>query len=240
MAAELSVWTSVSDCLVAARWLEGRSIEGDVPESRLIVPFVDSDEFQSVFLKGITWMIGSYRVPPSKVKLAGLVDPHISAATRTTLIECRFKPNIDLGPAGHIHRLFPPLARHRDQRFLIIEDTPATIELTQNPLRCLLNQVSQVWPTASKMRALRVDAVKENREPPSIFHQPYTDGPLLALLEALTFHVQELEIGPRLAPAQGDINRGYRSFEVVARPPVEPKLFTVAQQLTEEMFRSLH
>lgn len=69
--------------------------------------------------------------------------------------------------------------------------------------------------------------------------QPYTDGPLYALVEALAFYVRGLTIGPNAQPYIGGINRGYRSFEVVGRPPLDAKLFQVAQELASMMFKSI-
>lgn len=236
---ELSSWTSVDDCLVAARWIEKRSLAEDAPSESLVVPFLDDQEFEVVLVQCLEWLIRSYRVPASKVRLAALVDREITPETRTELSEARFSPDVDKGPPGTITMLFPALADHSGERFLVIKDSPHVIELIQNPIRCLMDLINRAWSTATRMRAVREKSVRESGGAPTIFHQPYSDGPLFALIEALSFYVQGLAIGPNALPEKGGVNRGYRSFEVVGRPPVDPRLFDVAQKMTREMFKSL-
>jgi hypothetical protein len=237
--AELSIWTSVDDCLAAARWLEERSLPEDTLSEKLVVPYPDDPEFEVVFVQCIQWLIRSFRVPESKVQLAALLDRKITPQTCTTLMEARFAPDIDQGPPGAIELLFPSLAAHRNERFFVVKDSPHVIELVQNPLRCLLNLINRAWPTATEMRAIREKSVRESGAAPTIFHQPYTDGPLFALIEAVAFYVQGLEIGPNALTEADGINRGYRSSEVIGRPPLDPRLFDIAQKVTQEMFKSL-
>jgi hypothetical protein len=239
ISAELSVWTSIDDCLAAARFLEGRTQPTDTLSRQLIVPFLDDQDFETVFVQCLDWLIRSYRVPPMHVRLAALLDRDIAPETCTMLLESRFKPRIDAGPAGVIGMMFPPLSHHENDRFFVIEDEPHVIELVQNPVRCVLNMLSRAWPTAARSRALREESKRESGEAPTIFHQPYADGPLFALIEALVFYSNGLAIGPNAIPATHGVNRGYRSVEVVGRPPIEPELLAVAQELEKEMFRSL-
>jgi len=237
--AELSVWTSVGDCLIAARWIEERSSPGDAPSDRLIIPYPDDQEFEVVFTQCLHWLIQSFRAPPSKVRLAALLDRHIAPQTCAALLEARFMPNVDQGPAGVIGLLFPPLAHHAHERFFVVKDSPHVIELVQTPLRCLVALIGQAWPTATRMRQLREQSLRESGTAPTIVHQPYVDGPLFSLIEALAFHAQGLAIGPDAVLTAPAIERGYRSVQVVGRPPIEPRLLAVAQQLTTSMWQSL-
>jgi hypothetical protein len=235
---ELSVWTSVEDCLAAARFLEERSIPEDSLSFRLIVPFPDADEYQQVLVQCMEWFIKSFAVPSTKVRLAAIIDPKISVATRKTLIEARFAPNISIGPAEAISAMSPALARRQEDRFLVIEDEPHIIELIQNPIRCLNESLSWAWPGAYRMRQLREQAM-ETGGAPTIFHQPYTDGPFPSLVEALLYYVNGLEVGPRSSTHQQGVNIGYRSFQVIGRPPVDAQMFKVAQDMTRKMFESI-
>ena len=45
-------------------------------------------------------------------------------------------------------------------------------------------------------------------------------------------------VGPNAIPVQG-VNRGYRSMDVVGRPPVDARLFEVARESLVAMFQSL-
>jgi len=236
--AELSVWTSVDDCLAAARAIEGRSSPEDMLSAELIIPYPDDDGFETVLLKGFEWLIQRFRVPASKIRLASYLDPEIAPDTCAALSDARFRPDIKKGPAGAIAVLYPALAAHRDERFFVVKDAPHVIELVQNPIRCFTGILLQVWPQATELRAIRHDAAKTGGAP-TIYHQPYTDGPLFALIEALAFYVNGLQIGPNAMQAPAAVNRGYRSVEVVGRPPLDPQMFDVAQKLTKEMFRSL-
>jgi hypothetical protein len=134
--------------------------------------------------------------------------------------------------------MYPQMADRKDERFMVIEDEPHIIELVQNPLRCLMDLLTLSWPLASEMRAVR-ELAKETGGAPTIFHQPYTDGPIPALTEAINFYVNQLEVGPRYSAHQQGFNQGYRSTEIVGHPPVDAHLFKVAQEITTEMFESL-
>lgn len=235
---ELSVWTSVDDCLAAARWLENRSEPEDSVSPALVVPYPDEERFETVFIHCLNFLIKGFQTPPIKVRLATLVDPQISSRTSDKLLGVQFKPDIDGGRAGMIGTMFPSLADHNHERFFVIKDEPYIIELIQNPVRCLLDLLNRAWSTASEMRSIQ-ELSEETGSSPTIFHQPYTDGPLPALTEALTFSVNGLTIGPIDSSQQGGINRGYRSFEVVGRPPIDARLFEAGQEMTKIMFDSL-
>lgn len=237
--AELSVWTSVGDCLTAARWIEGRSRAEDGLSRTLVIPYPDDSQYEAVLVQCLDWLIRTFRVPKMKIRIASLMDPEIVPSTWTTLSNARFAPDVKMGPAGAIGEFFPSLASHMAERFLVVEDDPSIIELVQNPIRCLVDLINRVWPTATRMRALREESSRETGGAPTIFYQPYTDGPLFALIEGLAFYAQGLVIGPNATPDTHGVNFGYRSFQVVGRPPVDSRLFEIAQKMEKEMFRSL-
>jgi hypothetical protein len=236
--AELSFWTSVDDCLTAARIVEGRCLPNDSPSEKWIIPFLDDDIYQAVLLTFLTFLVRSYRVPGSKVRLASLLDSRISPETSALLESARLSPTIDVGEAGTIGEFFPPLAAHANERFFVVTDQPHVIELVAKPLECLKDLLNRGWQAAAKWQGTR-DKEKATGDGPTIVHQPYTDGPLRALIEAAAFSVQGMATGPNaLAPKTG-INRGYRSIEVVGQPPFDPRLFEVAQEMARVMFSSL-
>ena len=206
---QLSFWTNVDDCLAAARFLEDRSLPEDSLSYNLVMPYVDSDQFEGVFKECLHHFIKGFEVPPMKIRLAALIDPRITQATRQKLREARFRPNAKTGPAGAIGAMYPQMADRKDERFMVIEDEPHIIELVQNPLRCLMDLLTLSWPLASEMRAVR-ELAKETGGAPTIFHQPYTDGPIPALTEAINFYVNQLEVGPRYSAHQQGFNQGYR------------------------------
>src|SRR5262245_66064928 len=83
--AELSVWTSVDDCLAAARIVEGRCLPDDSPSEKLIIPFLDDDTYEAVLLAFLVFLVTSFRVPGSKVRIASLLDSRISPETSARL-----------------------------------------------------------------------------------------------------------------------------------------------------------
>ncbi len=228
---ELSMWTSVLDCLSAARYLEGRPEPEDRFDRQLIVPFIDNDTFEAVCLKCLAWLVPTFRVPESKIHMATLIDPKVKNSTVQILRNVRFNPTISRGAAGMIEHL-------HGKRLLLVQDEPHIIELVQNPIRCMLDLINRFWPMASNIREMIVKArERDGSTGPPVFHQPYTDGSLAALIDAVLFYVHGLDLGPRYSQtSQGGINRGFRSFEVVGHPPVDPRLFETAQEMTERMF----
>jgi hypothetical protein len=95
------------------------------------------------------------------------------------------------------------------------------------------------WEVAQQLRKLSklAEETGSNRSP--FFHQPYADGPLYALVEAVIFYVHGVDLGPRRHEGEGSLNLSYRSVEVVARPPVNAVLMKLAQQTTETIFNDL-
>src|ERR1700733_12363859 len=179
--AEFCIWTSVQDCLAAARYLQGCPESGDTFDRRLIVPFLDSNAFQAVCIKCFAWLIPAFRVPESKIQMATQMAPKIENSTIQILRDARFSPDISLGAVGSIRRFAPALSHLDDQRFFLIEDEPHIIELIQNPLRCLLDLINRFWPTAARMREM-IAKYSDGSKGPTVFHQPYADGSLAALV----------------------------------------------------------
>src|SRR5262249_45420207 len=97
---------------------------------------------------------------------------------------------------------------------------------------------SRGWEAAANLREINQKA-RETGRGPKVFHQPYADGPLHALVEAAAYYVQGMAIGPNAWKPKSAINRGYRSIQVVGQPPFETRLFEMAQKMTREMFSSL-
>jgi hypothetical protein len=236
--AELSTWTSVEDCLAAARNIEGRALQTDVFDGRLITPFIDSDVFQAVYVKCLEWMIESYSPPAPKIRLARLIDPSITDQTEHILLDTRFRPTVRAGAPDVLAVVAPSLVGTQPQRFFLLEADPHVIELVQNPLRCLIDMMSRTMPTAEECAQI-VQSAKQTGNPPTIFHQPYSDGPLVALVEAMFFYVHGLTLGPVGAEVSTAVNMGFRSVEVIGRPPIDPKLFEVAQASSESLFENL-
>jgi len=223
---ELAVWASVDDCLAAARFIEQRSMPDDTPSDALLLPFPNDDGYEVVFLQCLAWLAESFRVPESKVKLAMLLDRKITPETSMALLNTRFAPTI-------------AKASRAGDRVFRVTDSPPVIELVQNPIRCLGDLLDRFWHGAVRLRELRTKALVETGGAPTFFHQPYADGPLPALIEALAYYTQGLEIGPSRVLNQRGINRGYRSFEVVDRPPVDVALFSGAREMIRQVFKSL-
>src|SRR5690349_18126491 len=96
--AELSVWTSVADCLCAARFIERRPRSDDTQSEILVIPFRDDDAYEKIFVHCLAWLIRSYRTPSSKVRLAALLDPKIAPQTCETLLNAHCRATIDQGP----------------------------------------------------------------------------------------------------------------------------------------------
>lgn len=220
---ELSLWTTLEGCLAAARYLENRTIEEDCLEERLIIQSICGAKFETVLIQCFQWLIASYRVPLTKLKLAKLIDSSIKDETVEALIGSKFKPNIIIKQINN-------------DRSLIIEDEPHIIELIQNPINCMLDLLYRAWETPEEISKLKEKLYENTGGIPNVFHQPYTDGPLPAIIEAIVFYIHGLEIGPHCSPG---INQGYRSVEVVGQPPFNPDLFDMAQKISERIFKSL-
>jgi hypothetical protein len=237
-AGELSAWTSVQDIAAAARFLEGRLVKGDLPETRLIIPIVTDAKFEWVLRQAIKWFVAGYRVPSSKIMLAIYLDPAIRRKTNDTLLELRLHPQIT---KRLLHTL---VSRERrsgtDQQVLLIQDHVAAIEVMQAPLRCLIDIVLRCYETSQKMYNLISGQEEAGGSGPTIWHRPYTDSPLFAVLEALCFYRFDLTFGPLWGrPGPGDIDMAYRAINIRGVPPFDSKMLQVAREVAEKMFDDL-
>ncbi|MCU1286293.1 MAG: hypothetical protein JWO13_2643 [Acidobacteriales bacterium] len=235
---ELGYWTSLEHILAAARLIENRPLATDGPSEKLLVPLVDSDLFEFVAVKCLELLIVSYRVPSVKISLARILDPEITEQTVEKLRGLRWKPTIRNVKKGSLMQTAPDLAIEDCQRCFLIEDSVESIELIQNPVRCLIDMMSRTWQIVPHLQSLE-DVSKPKVVRPNIFHQPYTDGPLIALVEAMFFYSCGLTIGPVGSRSNSAINLGFRCVDVIAKPPVDTRLIDVAHKALESMFEQL-
>lgn len=232
---ELNAWTSVQAILASARYLEDRCIPGDQIEARLIMPMPHGPLFEAVFLRAISWMVESYRVPEPKIVLARAVDPAMVDKTQVRLRAVRFNPTISSAPLA----AFDSSAASKSNAFLV-DDEPFVIELLQAPLRCLMDILTLSFQSAQEAHNLRSAARQKTGGAPTIFHRPFADSRLCATLEALCYFAHGLSIGPFEArDGMSEIDVSYRAVNLRTRPPVDAVLARLARESMEEMLREL-
>lgn len=237
---ELSLWTGINDCLVVIRSLEKRLVPGDAPDNRLIVPFPDCPRFQYAFTKCLGWLIKAYQVPDAKLVIAQSLDARTEVSTIATVRALRFRPTVRIGGVGAILSFEPSLAGYiGNRRFAVIEDSPEIIELIQNPVRCMVSLLEQFWEHASELHDLKRKAEERTGGSSGMFYQPYTDGALSSLIEAIVLYVFDIDVSGSNSTRNGGINRGYRSFEVVSALPVDSRLLLAAHECCRVMFDGL-
>lgn len=217
---ELSAWTSVYDVAAATRCLLNRPNPDDQFVEMLALPFPGDDQCEQVILKFLYWLVHAYVVPTPKVTLAAMVEPRIDLALAEVLKEIKFRPKIQIRPIDQVRPMEPGIIGGNDYRVLLVKDKAHVIELLHYPLRCLMSCIIPNCQTAANMRELQRLAAETSDNPMQIFHHPYTDSRLSALIEAVCFYTYGLDIGLTYAEfGKFEIDRSYRSVNVRARPP---------------------
>lgn len=223
--------------MAAARSLEDRPFPTDSFDTSLVTPFGDSDNVQAIYTRCLEWLMAAYLPPASKIRMARQLDPAIKDETADILMKTRFLPHsISAGGPELLARLAPTLVGSEPQRFFVINADSRVIELIQNPIRCLQDLIIRAMPNAESLGAMARKTKQETGGAPTIFHQPYTDGPLPALIEAMCFYVHGLTLGPIGAETRSGIYNGFRSVDVVGKPPVNQVQFEVARSSCKVMF----
>lgn len=228
---ELSAWTSVADVMVAARILEARTVPGDQPESLLLMPLEHAEPaFEKIFVILLGYLIEGYVLPPQKVAVCRALDPQITAATETALQSLRFRPTVQVGRAPEIN----------DKKVICIQDQPATIELIQAPLKCLMGLYLDKYEFTKPLCDLAAKAEVMTGGRPTFFHRPYADSCLPSFIEAACFYALGLEVGTRFAsPGQANIDTAYRAVNVQTLPPADPAVLGIAMQAAQRMLDGL-
>lgn len=235
---ELNAWTSVKAILAAGRDLEDRGLPEDQMEGRLVMPMPHGPLFEAVFLRAISWMVESYRVPDPKILFARTLDSAMADKTLARLRAVRFNPTITSVPLAAFDgdAAQPPTGANA----FLVDDEPFVIELVQGPLNCLMDILTFSFGSAEGAHNLQVEARKKTGGSPTIFHRPYADSRLYAMLEALCYYAHGLSIGPFEArDGITEIDVSYRAVNLLCRPPVDAHLASVARNTMEEMLRDL-
>jgi hypothetical protein len=232
---ELSAWTSVQTILAAARHIEGRPAPKDGLEPYLVIPFDDhAGAFESIISQAMEWLITGYRVPKPKIALARSLDGQISDETATALADRRFRPDIDRAPPGALS------AVPAEKSALIIRDDPVVIEMIQAPLICMMDMLQRFNDTAKRMRLIQKKQEETTGGAPTIYHRPYADSRLSAVLEALCFYLWGLDFGPVWGEAgHSNIDLSYRAVNVHGVPPIDGRFLDVARRSMVQMLDSL-
>jgi hypothetical protein len=232
--AELSAWTSVQNILAAARHIESRPVPQDRLEPLLVVPFDDdAGKFRSIMALAIEWLAQGYRVPDAKIAIARAVDPKISDGTVARLLSLQFQPEIENRKPGALDQL-------PDKSCVLLKDDPVVIEMVQAPLICMISRLVDATNVAKSIADMLDHKQQETGGRGTIFHRPYADSRLPAVLEALCFFTYGLDFGPRWALAgKGDIDISYRAVNVLGVPPIDAQMLWVARKSMEVMLASL-
>lgn len=231
---ELSAWTSVQSVGAAARMLEQRSQPGDEPAPILIMPFDDLLNFEEIFCWLLDWFIEGYRVPSAKVSLARSLDPFILDGTATLLERLRFQPTIRSFAPGVIAGV------PKNQRAFVIQDDVATIEVVQDPLRCLMDMLKVAYDATSASYVIRRESKETTGGVPTIFHRAIWDSRLFSVVEALSFAAMGMEIGPYWGtPAKVEFVFDYRAVNVQTTPPIGAHVLDGAKVAMKEMLDGL-
>lgn len=175
-----------------------------------------------------------YRIPIAKISVARTLDYQLQDQTASTLKNLRFQPTIHSAPPSRV----PGIPSH--QKVFVIQDHVATIEVVQAPLRCLMDMLMMAYDSASKSHQLRRDAMEKGGGAPTIFHRPYADSRLFAVVEAFSFGALGMEIGPHWGGAgTQNIVTDYCAINVQAVPPVNTQILDVASKTMEKMLNEL-
>jgi hypothetical protein len=236
-AGELSAWTTVQDIAAAARFLAGEPAPGDMFDRRLAIPFADDDVLERIIIEVMGWLIAAYRVPEAKIELAQLIEPRLTEGLRRQIAAIAFHSSVKVAPSGAIMNFAPALAEDPGDRYFLVEDDPCVIELVQNPLRAMMSLIRSTYHTARYLRETKVQAAATG-SPPMIFHRPYADSRLPAVVEALAFYACGLDIGPRWATGM-EFDFSYKAVNVHGAPPFDATLLQGARDLTSSMLDSL-
>ena len=232
--AELSAWTSVQSIGAAARMLEQRALPGDEPAPSLLMPFDDLLNFKEIFGQLLDWFIEGYRVPLAKVSLARALDSAIQDGTATAFESLRFQPRIRSFAPGVLDGV------PENQRVFVIQDDVATIEVVQAPLRCLMDMLTMAYEAASGSYVMRRESKEKTGGAPTIFHRTFGDSRLFAVVDALSFAVMGMEIGPYWgAPAKVEFVTDYRAVNVQAIPPIGAQVLDGARVAMKGMLDGL-
>lgn len=235
--AELNAWTSVIDIAAAARCVAARPLPSDSFERILILRFPNNDRLQAVLVKVFEWLFSTYCVPPLKLELAKQIEPCLTGEIAEFLLRARLSPNISIGGVESL-RLPTGPGQAVDDRIAVFEDEPYLIEVVQAPLRALMSVLVQCSNTVEKMRQMRDAAMATSDKPPDIFHHPYADSRLPAILEALIYFCHALSLGPKWATEQS-VDIGYRAVNIHCRPPVEERLVVVVREVAAKQLGEL-
>ena len=228
---ELSAWTSVSDVMVAARILEARTVPGDQPESKLLMPLEHAEPaFEQIFAILLGYLIDGYVVPPQKVAVSRAMDPQITEATGAALQSLRFRPTVQIVCVPEM----------QEKRAFFIQDQPAAIEVLRAPLNCLMGLYLDKYEFTKRLRDMVAEAEVKTGGRPTIFHRPYADACLPCFIEAACFYSLGLEVGTRFAsPGQAKIDTAYRAVNVQTLPPVDPAIMGFAFQASQRILDGL-
>jgi hypothetical protein len=214
--------------------LEQRTLAGDEPAPSLLMPFDDLLNFDWIFGQLLDWFIEGYRVPSAKVSLARSLDSAIQDQTAIALESLRFRPTVHSIAPGRVEGV------PDTQRVIVIQDDVATIEVVQAPLRCLMDMLTIAYDAASGSYKIRKESKQQTGGAPTIFHRPFGDSRLLAVVEALSFSAMGMEIGPYWGtPPTVEVVVDYRAVNVQARPPFSAQFLDVAGHSMKRMLDGL-
>lgn len=235
---ELNAWTSVHNIAAAARCLAKAPDPDDLFDRRLVIPFPNEDGLERIIIQVFDWLIAAYRVPEPKISLAGLIEPRLTDERRALISAVRFQPSVAVGPSGSAMVLLSPESGvHPSDRYLLVEDEPHVIELLQGPLRAMMGLIRSTYQTASSAVDMRAQSASTGSMP-TIFHKPYADSRLPAVIEALAFYACALDFGPHWARGM-DMDISYRAVNVHGGPPFDAAFLEHARALTARMLDDL-
>ena len=100
--------------------------------------------------------------------------------------------------------------------------------------------LTKSYDNAHKMRDLKKQSLETSGGAPSIYHRPYADSQMPAILDALCFYGFGMDFGPSWSMhGRSGMVQAYRAVNVQARPPVEISELDVARTFTAKMLESL-
>ena len=227
---ELSAWTSVANVMVAARILEGRTIPGDDPDNKLLMPLAYEEPlFEQIFLILLDFLIAGYKVPSQKVEVCRVLDPQITETTGIALQSLRFRPIFQ-------HNSFSGM----QGKWLSIEDQPAVIEIIRTPLNCLMDLYLNIYKHVRLIQNIAAECEESTGGRPKFYHKPAADARLPSFIEAACLHAFGLTVGTQFAePGRADIVCTYRAVNVQTLPPVDSAKIEFAFQASQGVLNAL-
>lgn len=224
---QIAAWTSIRSIHSAAALLESPTM---APTPAMFLVYPDHPLLEAVFVRLFTYIVPSFRCPPTKLAIARRLDGRTTAATYQRLADARFNPTISVGGHAAVERMAPHLATRGPSRLCEIRDEPFMIELVFEPLQMLRTLTVALFESAADVHRIQRGSTRTTSSGagPTVVHRPYGDGPLAATLDAYIYFAFGFRVGIQWPEDVHSLDLGTRCRNLTGTPPFPQELFDVA------------